>query len=330
MASNCSEQTRKMRSEAAKKRWADPVFKEMVSRKLRKRVSVPCQCGCGGMAAVGKKFVHGHNSRVSHPMQGKKHLPETIKKMVENHVYPSGEDHPMFGKTHTPEARRKLSESHKGVKQSQELIDKRTEARRGYRHSEETLLKIGAGNKGKIISVDTRKKLSEANKGKRHSPETEFAKGATPWIAGKNHSEETKEKMRGRHVSEENRKKLSVALQGRTLSAEHIRKALSRRTPTSLEKKFQSIIEKHNLPYRFVGDGSFIIGRKNPDFINTNGEKVAIEVYARYYKLRHAETVQAWIEERERIFKEHGWKVLFFDAMQVTEENILKHLREVA
>lgn len=115
MAKACSEQTRRLRSEAAKRRWANPVFKEMVSRKLRKRVSSICLCGCGEMTALGKKYAHGHNSRVQHPMLGKKQSPEAIIKMTQNKIFPKGKDHPMFGKTHTPEARGKLSLSHKGV-----------------------------------------------------------------------------------------------------------------------------------------------------------------------------------------------------------------------
>lgn len=74
---------------------------------------------------------------------------------------------------------------------------------------------------------------------------------------------------------------------GRKPSKEHIRKSLRRRIPSSLEEKFQKIINKYNLPYKYVGDGSFIIGHYNPDFINVNGEKIAVEVYARYYKKRH-------------------------------------------
>jgi len=115
MAKLCSEHTRMLRSEAAKKRWDDPVFKEMVSSKLRKRVSLPCRCGCGEMTALGKKFVHGHNSRVAHPMKGKKQTVEAIKKMKKGKVYLKGKNHPMFGQTHTEEVRKRLSVSHAGI-----------------------------------------------------------------------------------------------------------------------------------------------------------------------------------------------------------------------
>lgn len=116
MARFCSEHTRKLRSEGAKKRWADPAFKEMVSKKLRKRVSSLCLCGCGEMTAIGKKFVHGHNSRFDHPMQGVKMSLETLEKLRKSHL---GKPSAMKGKTHTTEVRKRLSQSHSGVSLSE-------------------------------------------------------------------------------------------------------------------------------------------------------------------------------------------------------------------
>lgn len=163
MAKSCSEQTRRLRSEAAKRRWSDPAFKEMVSRKLRKRISVPCQCGCSETTAIGKKFVHGHNSRVAHPMQGRKISMETLEKLRASHV---GQPSPMTGKHHSEATRKKMSASHNGVPLSKEHINNRTKSRikNGYRHSVETLRKIGAGNKGKFVSEETNRKNSEAKK----------------------------------------------------------------------------------------------------------------------------------------------------------------------
>lgn len=112
MASNCSEQTRKLRSDAAKRRWADPAFKEMVSRKLRKRVSVLCGCGCGDLTARGKKFIHGHNSKINHPMLGKKMSEAARKRNSEVH---KGQTSWMAGKTHNTETRKRLSDSHRGI-----------------------------------------------------------------------------------------------------------------------------------------------------------------------------------------------------------------------
>ena len=40
---------------------------------------------------------------------------------------------------------------------------------------------------------------------------------------------------------------------------EVIKKALRRRLPSSLEVRFQEIIDKYQLPYKFVGNGEFLI-----------------------------------------------------------------------
>ena len=179
------------------------------------------------------------------------------------------------------------------------------------------------------LSEESKKHRSEARTGKHYSSKTEFKKGLVPWNTGTPWPPEMIERMRVAHkdITEETRTKMSQSKMGKHHSAEVIKKMLTRRTPTSLEMKFLGIVEKNGLPYKFVGDGSFMIGRKNPDFININGDKIAIEVYARYYKLRHAETVQEWKEERQRVFGEYGWTGIFFDETQVTEENVVRQLR---
>ena len=177
-------------------------------------------------------------------------------------------------------------------------------------------------------SEESKKHQSKIKQGKHYSPKTEFKKGLVPWNKGKEWPPEMIERMSAVHkdITDETRAKMSKAKTGIQHSAETIKKMLTRRTPTSLEMKFLDIVEKNGLPYKFVGDGSFMIERKNPDFININGEKIAIEVYARYYKLRHAGTVQEWKDEREKIFSKYGWNVIFFDETEVTEKNVLRRV----
>ena len=109
---------------------------------------------------------------------------------------------------------------------------------------------------------------------------------------------------------------------------EAIRKALLRHPISSLETKFQQIIDKHQLPYKYVGNGKFFIERKNPDFININGEKVAIEVYARKHKEKMRNmNIDQWKRERQEVFAKYGWEIVFFDETQVKEENVLSVLK---
>lgn len=122
------------------------------------------------------------------------------------------------------------------------------------------------------------------------------------------------------------KRNMSLAHAGKKLSREHVRKSLTRRTPSSLESKMISIIQKLNLPYKFVGDGKFFIENKNPDFINCNGEKIAIEVFYRRHKQQFSNGIEAWKQERQTLFSKYGWKIIFLDETQVNEENLLKKI----
>lgn len=125
--------------------------------------------------------------------------------------------------------------------------------------------------------------------------------------------------LTGRKLSEETRKKLSTALTGRKLTKEHIKKSLTRRPMSSLERKLNDIIIKNNLPYQFVGNGKFFIGRKNPDFIHKKN-KIVIEVFYRAHKEKFAGGLQNWIRDRKEAFMKEGWETIFLDETQVTEE----------
>jgi len=129
-------------------------------------------------------------------------------------------------------------------------------------------------------------------------------KGTLPWNTGKVWDNATKKKMSDSH-------------KGEVFTVERIRKILHRRIPTSLEKKFQGLVSSNNLPFVFVGDGSFMIGKRNPDFIHSNGKFIVIEVYYRYFKELDGRDLIAWKIDRENYFLERGWSTLFFDETQI-------------
>lgn len=155
---------------------------------------------------------------------------------------------------------------------------------------------------------------------------------------GKTHSEETKKKIKlfykgmtslrkGVKLSKEQIEKIASKLRGRKPSREIIRKRLRRRTPSSLEKKMIEIINKYNLPYKFVGNGDFFIERKCPDFINVNGEKIAIEVFYRKHKEMFSGGLTNWIIDRRKIFNKYNWKLLFFNEIQVNDNEVRRRLK---
>ena len=85
-------------------------------------------------------------------MFGKRHTEEWKKHMSKRMI----ENHPFKGKKHTPETCRKMGLARLGTHQSLETIKKRIESRKGYTHSEETRKKISNSNKGRIIKKETR------------------------------------------------------------------------------------------------------------------------------------------------------------------------------
>jgi hypothetical protein len=97
--------------------------------------------------------------------------------------------------------------------------------------------------------------------------------------------------------------------------------------PTRPERQLMKIIEAHNLPYKYVGDGSFIIEGFNPDFINTNGKKHIIEVFGRVW---HDTLVCHWCRtELGRImtYNSYGYKTLvIWDDEMNNEDAIAKSI----
>lgn len=205
------------------------------------------------------------------------------------------------------------------------------------------------GMKGKHFSEKSKERMSKSHgnqipwiKGKRgvfhHSDEYKEKlrvrmTGSNNPFYGKTHTEETKKKLKlfskgmvsprkGVKLTPEQIEKVASKLRGRKQSPENIRKRLRRRTPSSLELKMIILIEKHNLPYRFVGNGSFFIEGLNPDFVNCNGEKIAVEVFYRKHKNLFAGGLENWKFRRLSVFRKYGWDIIFLDETEVNESNL--------
>lgn len=255
-----------------------------------------CQCGCGQKVKLGNQFILGHNSKG-------KHLSEkTRRKISESN---QGSKNPMFGKCCSKETKKRMSLAQKGKVFSKEHKRKLSIVSKGRIFTDEHKKNLSLSRIGKHLSEETKRKISLIHKGSRRSEEVKkkMSIAHTGLLAGWKHP------MYGKHHSKKT-----------------IKKMLCRRIPSSLETKFQEIIDRHNLPYRFVGDGSFIIGHYNPDFININGEKTAVEVYARYYKNRHIDSIETWKQKRAKIFRDFGRELLFFDETQVNDKCVLEVL----
>ena len=180
--------------------------------------------------------------------------------------------------------------------------------------------------------VAVKKRLSEEHKKKLRKLRPNFS----PWNKGKKLPEDLKrrisETLKGYKQTEEHKRNRSKAMKkswkknphqggaGQKRQPEVIKRILRRHKISSLEKKMLEIIQRNNLPYKFVGNGDFLVGRKCPDFVNCNGEKIAVEVFYRKHKEQFRDGLKNWKTERTKIFEEYGWELLFFDETQVNEE----------
>lgn len=161
--------------------------------------------------------------------------------------------------------------------------------------------------------------------------------GRVPWNKGKtyrmsmpNHHlrgktyEEAYGRERARLIKEHIRKRMSeVAKAGKWVK--HIFDNAGVR-PTRLEIRFMELCDKNNLPFKYTGDGSFWIGRLNPDFIESNGNKVAIEIFGEYWHsplLNPMVQKYGILEVRRRIFTKHGWKLIVFWGSELNDEELV-------
>lgn len=161
-----------------------------------------------------------------------------------------------------------------------------------------------------------------------------WMKGDIPWNKGlKNcYPEKTLRKMSRKGKPAWNKgmsgygKKLWCNPEYREKTIKAIFRGLKRR-PTSLERQFIELIKKYNLSFAYCGAGSLLIGYKNPDFYETNGKKICIEV-ANNVEVQHP---QGWAEKRIAHFAKYGWKCLVFRGdlkLNDPDEVIVNKIRE--
>ena len=126
------------------------------------------------------------------------------------------------------------------------------------------------------------------------------------WL-GKKHSEETKEKIRKTKILQY--KDPNSIYNSKEWNENRIRNSLKglMKRPTSLERRFiEEIIIPYNFSLNYCGDGSLLIGFKNPDFVESNGNKKCVEI-ANEVELHHP---KGWDTIRINHFKKYGWDCL--------------------
>jgi len=107
-----------------------------------------------------------------------------------------------------------------------------------------------------------------------------------------------------RICSKETRKKMSNKAKGNT----HWK--FGGKFPNSEEKKMIHFFKKWSFPFKYVGDGSYLVGGKNPDFIDEE-KKLAVEFYGELWHDLDDEP------KRVNFFKECGWNTLIVWGREV-------------
>lgn len=93
---------------------------------------------------------------------------------------------------------------------------------------------------------------------------------------------------------------------------EHAKKVLRRRSPNYPEQGFINLCTKYDLPYRYVGNGQLVIGRKNPDFVDSTGTKL-IEIWGEHW--HHGQNPQ----DRIDFFRSRGYDCLVIMAKELND-----------
>jgi len=161
---------------------------------------------------------------------------------------------------------------------------------------------------GKQRTIEERENMSREQLGNKNSV------GPRPSISGeKNH-------QWGKPHTQNSLKKMSQRGKERWLDSEYVQKQIKSRgaRPNKKELWLEAFIKNLSLPYRYVGDGEFILGGKCPDYLNTNGQKKLVELFGDYW---HKDEDS---QERIDYFAQYGFQTLIVWEYELESQDKLK------
>ncbi len=171
-------------------------------------------------------------------------------------------------------------------------------------------------DKNPIHSFQNKRKGGLANKGKTRLDLTKMNK--EPWF------------IELRREGQKKSNKMGIGFKRLNNDINFIKKRLKAlmTRPTKPEKILIDLINHNNLPYKYVGDGEVIIGRKNPDFINCNGKKKVIELFSWHHSSENKGLRWQSTEfGTKAIYSQYGFKTLIIWQSEL--ENINKILIKI-
>lgn len=86
------------------------------------------------------------------------------------------------------------------------------------------------------------------------------------------------------------------------------------------EKQFIQICKDNNFPFIFVGHGELIIEGLVPDFIDSNGRKLIVEI--------HFSKDTTYENKRKEVFSKYGYNTLFLYPKDFENNTIVQRVRE--
>jgi len=216
------------------------------------------------------------------------------------------------------EIKRKISETKKRKYASGEIIVWNKGKNRPP-FSEEWRKNLSKALKGKKNSSYAISKLIERNKTRNPMWDPEIVKKAT---AKRNYQEIAKKttltKLRnGVFIEYSKRMKLNNPMKNPIINAkvnknpEVIKKRIQAliKNPNKKESLLLNLIKQNNLSYKFVGDSKFILGTKNPDFVDIKNKKI-IEVFGDYWHTKKARCYEETEKGRIEYFTKFGYNTL--------------------
>lgn len=197
-----------------------------------------------------------------------------------------GEKNPMYGRVFTKEHRQKLSEVKKGkIPQNLEAIHNSRQGRNDW------------------MPEETRKKISQSVTQLWQDPEYREAQS---------------------NIHKVSSKKMWQNPQFRETQLKAVLKGLNKK-PNKPEQHLIALIETNHLPFKYVGDGEFILGGRCPDFLNTDGKKQLIELFGTYWHPIFD------VAERAEHFRSYGFNTLvIWEDELVDEAKVLRKIKSFA
>jgi len=125
----------------------------------------------------------------------------------------------------------------------------------------------------------------------------------------------------GKHLTEERKQVQRENTERCWLDPEYRKKVYTRHEMSTPEIKFASLVQERNLPYQFVGNGDFWLGRRNPDFVHLS-ELRLIEIWGEYYHKGQNP------DDRAAYFQKFGYQTLVIWASELRkEEAVLERIQ---